>query len=292
MFLSKNTWQCFNGLIQMDKENIFIRSINNIVNSYKKRFKMKDTNTKIIFLSMVMIYDKYINGQSIDETLEKLNTNNKRLQIAISKKLKLIEEKLIKFNLYLRKYECPMSKLESLINAINNADLLKQMLEASNLLLGDNNYEEITGVNEKEKRKKRIELCDSKYDYALTINPDSTMIDFNFDKTAETCGTCSENKWAEIIVRYGCFFSKSLTGSKNNMTYILINIVQDVATLNNVDDPIITNIKHILKNIECRSNLRKVIEKRISIINTVSNGLNVINEGNENDENDPDVNNR
>ena len=51
------------------------------------------------------------------------------------------------------------------------------------------------------------------------------------------------------------------------MTYILINIVQDMATINGSNDPIIENIKDILKNIECRSNLRKVISNRIEELN-------------------------
>jgi hypothetical protein len=93
-------------------------------------------------------------------------------------------------------------------------------------------------------------------------------MEFNIDPEKEPpkCKSCS-NAWPEVVVRYGCFLSKALTGNKNNMTYILINIVQDIATLNGSDDPIIENIIDILKNIECRSNLRKVISNRIKELN-------------------------
>jgi hypothetical protein len=92
-------------------------------------------------------------------------------------------------------------------------------------------------------------------------------MDFEIDPEKEPpkCKSCS-NAWAEVVVRYGCFFSKALTGNKNNMTYILMNIVQDVATIHSSNDPIIESIIDILKNIECRSNLRTVISNRIKEI--------------------------
>lgn len=92
-------------------------------------------------------------------------------------------------------------------------------------------------------------------------------MDFNVDPEKEPpkCKSCSST-WAEVVVRYGCFFSKALHGNKNNMTYILMNIVQDMATINGSNDPIIESIRDILKNIECRTNLREVISNRIKEI--------------------------
>jgi hypothetical protein len=243
--LSYNIWQSYSALLRMDKDNKLLIAINNLVDYYKtKTYGEKELNIIIIFGSMIIIYDQYLNGRSIDQILAELDDNKKRLQISVDKKLKVIQEKLIKFNLYLRKYECPMNKLESLINTINNPELLKKMLESCELLLGENNYDKLTG-DEKEKRINRIELCDSKYNSDLSVTPDTTHLDFNIDPEKEPpkCASCSSNKWAEVVVRYGCFFSKALNGSKNNMTYILINIVQDMATLNSnsesESDPII-----------------------------------------------------
>lgn len=271
-FLAKNIWQSFKSLVTLDNKNVFIKSINNLVNNYKELkidyIKDRGLQTKIIFINIVMVYDRYLNGKSIDQTLELLDDNSKRLQVAVGKKLRIIEERLIRFNLYLRKYECPMSKLESLISSVYNIELLEKMLSSCNILLGENNYKDMEG-DEKEQRKNRIEECDSKFNYNLNIIPDSTNIDFNvdIDKMPSSCQSCSSNKWAEIVVRYGCLFSKAINGSRNNMTYILINIVEEMATLNNDDpDPIIGNIKEILQNIECRSNLRGVIEKRIKLL--------------------------
>jgi hypothetical protein len=261
----------------MDKDNVLFIAINNLLERYKeKKYGGKELNMIITFNCIFMIYDQYLNGRSIDETLAELDDNNERLQDAVNKKLKIIQEKLIKFNLYLRKYECPKNKLESLINSVNNPDLLEKMLETCDILLGENNYEELPG-DETEKRLNRIKSCDSKYNYDLTVIPDSIHLDFNLDpeKEPSPCESCASNKWAEVVIRYGCFFTKALNGSKNNMTYILINIVQDMATLNNSEndepDPIIVNIKHILKNIECRTDLRKVISERRNELH----GLNV-----------------
>ena len=239
-------------------------------NQTGKQSKSKVMETILAFTCIVQIYDQKLKGKSIDGILDELDDNNNRIQLAIGKKQKLMQEKLIKLNLYLRKYECPMNKLKSLIDKINNIELLEKMLESLNKLLDLDNYEQINGPDEKENRKKRILSCDSKYRNDLSIIPDSTIMEFISDPEKETsdCKSCSGNAWAEVTVRYGCFFSKALVGNGNNMTYILMNIVQDVATINETKDPIIGNIKHILKNIECRSNLRTVISNRIEELNT------------------------
>jgi hypothetical protein len=273
--LAKHAWQSFDGLMKMDKDNMYVRSINTLVSKYTSSnldfLKDDRLRVKIIFISMSMIYNRYLNGKNIQQTLDVLDDHSERIQYSLGAKLKIIEKKLVKINLYLRKYECPMSKVESLIENINDSALLEKLLESCNLLL-----EEKTVYIEddtKEKRKRKTEMCDQElYEYDLSILPDSTHLDFNIDPEKETgsCESCSENKWAEVLVRYGCFFSSALIGNKNNMTYILINIVEDVATMNSINndkpDPVVENIKKILQNIECRSNLREVISNRIKLL--------------------------
>jgi len=269
-----NIWQCHVALLRMDKDNVLFIAMNNLLEVYKaKKFQGKELNMMITLDCIFMIYEQYLNGRSIDETLAQLDDNNQRLQDAVDKKLKIIQEKLIKFNLYLRKYECPKNKLKSLIDSVNNPELLEKMLETCELLLGENNYEILQG-DETQQRINRIGSCDSKYNYDLTTIPDTIHLDFNLDpdKEPSPCESCASNKWAEVVVRYGCFFTKALNGSKNNMTYILLNIIQDMASISKFDeeyDPIIVNITHILKNIECRSNLRGVIENRIQELKTL-----------------------
>jgi hypothetical protein len=282
--LSTKIWQCYSMLLKMDETNVLVVSIKKLIETYKEKkyqanrllgtnkvFEEKKLNILVTFNCMVMIYDRYLNGTSIEETLKELADKNNRIQVAIGKKLKLIQEKLFKFNLYLRKYECPTNKLESMIHNINNVELLDKMLEALDILLGDNNNYEVMEGDEKEQRIKRIKSCDSNYrtyGYDLTVKPESTYMEFNIDPEKEhpKCKSCS-NTWAEVVVRYGCFLSKALHGNKNNMTYILMNIVQDMATINGSNDPIIESIRYILKNIECRSNLREVIINRIKELN-------------------------
>jgi hypothetical protein len=271
VFLSKNVWQCYSMLLKMNKDNVLVVAMKKLLETYKeKKYGEKELNTMVIFNSILMIYDKVSSGTTIEQILVELDSINNRFKAAIGKKLKTVKEKLVKFNLYLRKYACPMNKLESLIHNINNIGLLEKMLESLNVLLGEDNYEKIDEEDEKEKRIKRIKSCDSKYisnGYDLSITADSTYMDFEIDPEKEPpkCKSCS-NPWAEVVVRYGCFFSKALTGNKNNMTYILMNIVQDIATIHSSNDPIIKSIIDILENIECRSNLRKVISNRIKEI--------------------------
>ena len=273
--LAKHSWQSFDGLIKMDKDNIYVRSVNTLVSKYTTSnldfLKDKRLRVKIIFISMTMIYNRYLNGKNIQQTLDALDDHSERIQYALGAKLKIIEKKLVKINLYLRKYECPMSKVESLMEHINDSALLTKLLESCNLLLEKET--EYIEDDTKEKKERKTELCDQELiDYDLSILPDSTQLDFNIDPEKETgsCESCSGNKWAEVLVRYGCFFSTALIGNKNNMTHILINIVEDVATMNTINsdkpDPIVANIKKILQNIECRSNLRKVISDRIKLL--------------------------
>jgi hypothetical protein len=293
-FIYKKVWVCHNMLLQMDKDNILFIALNKLVESYKDKniWGTKQLNMIVTFNCIVMIYNQYLNGKSIDQTLAILDDNDKRIQLAVGKKLKLMQEKLVKFNLYLRKYECPMNKLKSLIDKINDVELLEKMLESLDKLLDLDNYEQINGEDEKENRKKRIQSCDSKYDnYDLSIIPDSTIMEFEIDpeKQTPTCKSCSGNAWTEVIVRYGCFFSKSLNGNKNNMTYILMNIVQDMATLNESTDGVIQNIKYILKNIECRSNLRKVITTRIEELKTPNKNVEGGEDNEDIEDDDPDA---
>jgi hypothetical protein len=143
--------------------------------------------------------------------------------------------------------------------------------------------------DEKENRINRIKSCDAKHNNNLSIIPDSTYMEFDIDPEKEQpkCKSCS-NAWAEVVVRYGCFLSKALHGNKNNMTYILINIVQDMATINGSNDPIIESITDILKNIECRSNLRTVISNRIKELDPLKKTMSLDKEDQEDeDESNP-----
>jgi hypothetical protein len=271
VFLSTKIWQCYSMLLKMDEDNVLVVAIKNLVDKYKeKKYGEKQLNTMVIFSCMLMIYNKVKEGITVEKILNELDIHADRVKFAIGKKLKLIQEKLTKFNLYLRKYECPKNKLESMIHNINNVELLEKMSEALDTLLGDNKNYEVMQGDEKEHRINRIKSCDSKYrtyGYDLTVKPESTYMDFNIDPEKKPkCKSCS-NAWAEVVVRYGCFVSKALHGNKNNMTYILMNIVQDMATINGSKDPIIEIIRNILKNIECRTDLRTVISNRIKELN-------------------------
>jgi hypothetical protein len=207
------------------------------------------------------------------------NLNDSKLNQYIEKKLKLILKKLIKVNLYLRKYECPKDKLESLIKKIGDLKILKKILELCNQLIGTNSYKaNMEGIS-------RTKQCDTEYknmgmeskgsEYILKTKIDTKYLTFfkeddsEANSDAKSCKSCSM-PWVDLFGKYACFVSSSLSGSSNNINYILLSILQDMATIENEDynestvQGIIINIKGILQNIECRSDLREILKIRIA----------------------------
>lgn len=192
------------------------------------------------------------------------NKLNKHLE----RKLKLLLDKLIKVNLYLRKYQCPKDKIISLIEKITNKKLLEKMLELCNTLLGD--YEYKTSLSD----ENRALHCDQEfkddkrergeeYKKELKVVPETKYMRMWYEEGDTECETCS-NPWPDLFGKYACLFSSSLAGSKNEIHYILLNIIQDMSVIESgTEKAIYTNIKHITKNIDCRSNLRKVLETQI-----------------------------
>ena len=191
-----------------------------------------------------------------------------KLNKHMERKLKLLLDKLIKVNLYLRKYQCPKDKLISLIEKIKDKKLLEKMLELCNKLLGDYNF------NLSLSDQNRTKQCDEEFKYNKTERGEEYTDDLKvvpeikymrlWYKEGETdCKTCSM-PWADLLGKYACLLSSSLIGSKNEINYILLNIVQDMDVIEKgTGKAIYTNITHIIKNIECRSNLRKVLQNQI-----------------------------
>ena len=83
---------------------------------------------------------------------------NEKKKKFLNESLILLINKLKKLNIYLRKYLCPIKKIESLIQKINDVRLLEKTLDVCNSLLKTYQYDK----NSK-KSEDRLEKCDREY---------------------------------------------------------------------------------------------------------------------------------
>jgi hypothetical protein len=276
--LQKDTNTYVNSLIEKLKKSKDAADVKalQLINSF-------DEKTKIIFNGMCHISDRVVNsGENLEGIFRQIKANEDEFAEAINKKLDVILDKLIKVNLYLRKYECPRKKLQYLLNNINDKELLKTMLKMCNNLLGE---DEMFYGQEEDNKKRGVE-CDNKYNKLdgmkdLEINAEAIYADWwkkelklldplNVEAETTKCATCNM-PWANVLGKYGCLASTALVGSKSDINYIIMNILLDMSSsqsgLDN-NDEIKKNITDILKNIECRSDLRSLIKDRIVVLET------------------------
>ena len=284
--LSTNPQTILSGL-QRDT-NIYVNSFVEKIKDSKDAAHVKalqliksfDEKSRAIFDGMCHISDRVVHsGESLEGIFRQIKAHEDEFAEAINKKLDVILDKLIKVNLYLRKYECPRKKLQYLIDNVNDKELLKSMLKICNELLG---IEDFYG-KEADNRERGVE-CDNKYNKNKTvgmkdleINAEAIYTDWwrsdlekllPFDIAPEStkCATCKQ-PWANLLGKYGCLTSSALLGTKSDINYIIMNILLDMSSsksgLDN-NDEIKKNITDILKNMECRSDLRSLIKDRIA----------------------------
>lgn len=215
----------------------------------------------------------------------------------VSKELNLIKNKLLRINLFLRKYECPPKKLKTLIDNINDVELLEKMEKLCAVLIdgykNDSNDTTLTA------RLARINTCDTEYIAGVTnigtdpknpnvkldttvpvtipVKSDFTYFDFNIkdkdlipedgDKRSPACKSCKSpvDVWTRVFFKYGCLLESSVSGNKNNINRLLSTVMEEITSkeMKFKNDPIIQHISNILKNIECRSGLRKIMADRV-----------------------------
>ena len=88
------------------------------------------------------------------------------------------------------------------------------------------------------------------------------------DDELPPCKTCDGSPMFYAFGKYSSFLSDSILGRKDSLDYILINMIHEFASIK--DNPIGKKIIEILKNIECRSNLRQVIQDQIDSLDSNS----------------------
>jgi len=213
----------------------------------------------------------------------------------VSKELNLIKNKLLKINFFLRKYECPPKKLKTLFNNIHDIELLKKMEKLCAFLIGE--YKNDSEETNSSARFARIEKCDGEYisgvntigtdpknpnvklssPVTIPVKSEFTYFDFNIkdkdlipedgDKRSSTCKSCKSpvDVWTRVFFKYGCILESSISGNKNNINRLLSTVMEEITSkeMKFKNDPIIQHISNILKNIECRSSLRKIMAARI-----------------------------
>jgi hypothetical protein len=209
-----------------------------------------------------IVNDNEYNNENDHEDENEADKKKKIIE-DLNQHLNLLLDKLKKLNIYLRKYLCPKRKMTSLIYSINDVTLLEKTLKVCKTLLNKYEYDQYA------KRDDRLKKCDSEYNKLkigeLKVQADTKhlgLLIFPKDLNCTDCNTGS--LWAEVVGKYYSLFKGSIKGNRNNIYYIIMNIVQDMAKLDtNQNDEIINEIKNIVTNIECRSNLTQVIKYRI-----------------------------
>jgi len=263
-----------------------------MANNALRGIELLDKTTRVIFEGLSIVSHRIVNGgENVESILRQLIASESEFSEAMNKKLEIILDKLIKVNLYLRKYECPTKKLEYLINNVNDKQLLSSILTICNDLLEENTYK--TGVD----NRTRGVQCDAQYREIkdktmndLELDADMLYSDwyrndlydmFHGNEPPEEikCSSCKSSAlWPNLLGKYGCMLSGSLFGSKGDMNYIITNILLDMSSSEKglaKNDAIRTNITIMLKNIECRSNLREIIRKKIDVLNKLEENAKV-----------------
>lgn len=188
-------------------------------------------------------------------------------KVKSEKKNLYILKQLIKINNHLRLYECPKDILESIFAMIRDIHLLEKIQNIVNQFIEGENQE-----------LEAQEKCDTKYDALKSpmlpkfeLKPDVEYVHiqnhfFNYfrpfyidpeeENKKESCNKINRLDPLRLLDS----FDKTIRGDKDIIAHIVINIFQGISSSNG---DIYDNTKEILKNIQCRSDLMNIIERRI-----------------------------
>lgn len=199
-----------------------------------------------------------------------------------TKNYKTVLERLIKLNLYLRRYEAPSMLMNEILKNITDKKLLRKMIEIYKYFTIREDIKEVT-TNE----TSTLEICDKdlldkasggiikdKPDYKIKscdVEPDMVYLDY--DRSEDECPSCG--KWFQflkVVSQYKRVSITSLFGEQNDM-FIIVNIIYDVILpkikrMNHLpdNDKIIELKKDIgimFSNINCRCKLLKLMEDKL-----------------------------
>jgi hypothetical protein len=197
-----------------------------------------------------------------------------------------IRRHLLKVNLLLRKYQCPKVKLKTILKKVKNKELLIKIKDIFiTLMIGIPPTEYTKSKNAAESliaRKKCDQIYNDRFnedkgyekEFQLKIIPDSTHMTFSTDlynlaTDTESCPICTP--WGTLSDKYFQLVNDTMFGNKKTI-YVLVNFLHDILVVkryempqNSIEeDQIFEDIKHILHNIQCRSDVIGILDELIA----------------------------
>ena len=183
------------------------------------------------------------------------------------KKYKIVLKRLIQINIYLRRYKIPKKIIVKLIKKINDINILNEMIKIYEIFVKANDNFDYAGDNTNIKS-----TCDQRITSNDTSNikndcrhPD--VIDLHYDaKTYDAnCPSCS--RWLQfynVVNQYYYLSIHSLYGTNGlESLFSILKIMQSIVDNDNINVVLIKDaIGLILGNINCRSDLYKIMKKR------------------------------
>jgi hypothetical protein len=202
-------------------------------------------------------------------------------------RLEIIKKKLKQLIIFLRQYKSPEKKMISIINKINDIEILQKVkgIYETYILLGktaDNKPDYGTG-NYIDYKNQDDNSCDNVDLQLQNTNPDIEYYDFTplIDENSLTdkCHDCTSTKSAfSLFNNYKRQLQYLFEGNrKNNINNLIINIIHEIIILkdksflykvpiNNSVNNLNNEIIKLLKSINCRCNIIKIINDRINDI--------------------------
>lgn len=204
----------------------------------------------------------------------------------------IVLDRLIKLNLFLKKYIIPRTIIQKMIENTHNIELLTKMIVIYNYFTQNTkNYrsdkitdEERTTQCDKELKETTVEDTDT-YKILKEMGDDNdSLIELHYDNYNKIkpghpgyCGSCGEwTQFLNILSPYINLMNTSIFGEPDNDIFIIVRIIYDVI-LPKLNKPnsnsenintLSKNIGSIFKNINCRSNILQLMEDRLSELNS------------------------
>lgn len=173
----------------------------------------------------------------------------------------------------------PEAVMKEIIDEITDKSILKRMIDIYIYFT-----EGIVGI------KGTLEECDldlidkssegtireSQSDFKLKkCGVEADMLYLHYDRSKEECTSCGHwEQFFKVVTQYGRLSTSALFGDQNDM-FSIVNIIYDVI-LPKIEDQdidikeITKNIGIIFSNVNCRSNIKFLMDQRLAKLNSIS----------------------
>uniref|UniRef100_A0A6C0EU98 Uncharacterized protein n=1 Tax=viral metagenome TaxID=1070528 RepID=A0A6C0EU98_9ZZZZ len=194
----------------------------------------------------------------------------------------IVLDKIIKINLYLRRYEDPYTVMEEIIERIFDIEVINKMINIYNYFT--KGIESVTG---------NLEQCDqdlfdkasggtineSQADYKLKkCGVEADMLYLDFDRSKEECPGCGKfTQFLKVVSQYSRLSTSALFGEQNqDDMFAIVNIIylvifpklEQIEQIPDEIKGIIQDIGIIFSNINCRCKILELMEKRVATLNS------------------------